>query len=104
LTNTTDAIGNALVVSLVGTKSNRDAIGATVTVTIGNQTIVSQITAGDGYQCSNERPLTFGCGLERNDVELSVRWPSGAQQTFQGISVPAHVVLREGRPTYFSVP
>lgn len=101
LTNTTAATGHHLSVQLIGTESNRDAIGTMVHVRIGSRTIVRQLTAGDGYQCSNERRLIFGTGSASQIDELTVRWPSGRVQTFTDVAVPASWILREGNPPRF---
>ncbi|HEX6985662.1 MAG TPA: FG-GAP-like repeat-containing protein, partial [Planctomycetaceae bacterium] len=58
VTNRSPSAGRSLALRLVGAGA-RDAIGATVRVTAGGRTWTKQLTAGDGYQCSNERRLTF---------------------------------------------
>jgi hypothetical protein len=62
----------------VGTQSNRDAIGAKlrITVTQGDERFL-QVTAGDGYQSSNERILRMGVGLLEEVEQIEIRWPSG---------------------------
>jgi len=98
LKNTTAQHGHRLVVHLTGTESNRDAIGASVRVKLKGQTLVRQMTAGDGYQASNQRILIFGLG-EREQIEtLEVSWPSGLQQHFGGIVVDQEIHLIEGEP------
>ena len=62
LTNTTPATGRFLSLKLFGVGSSRDAIGTTVRARFGDRTIVRQLTAGDGYQASNERRLILGLG------------------------------------------
>lgn len=105
LTNTTAETGKFLSLQLIGTASNRDAIGTTVEATIGTRKITRQLTAGDGYQCSNERRLTFGTGDVAQIDELRVRWPSGIVQTFPAIVVPSRLILREGQtPLRSAVP
>ncbi len=97
LTNTTAVTGRHLSLQLIGTESNREAIGTSVEVRIGTRKIVRQLAAGDGYQCSNERRLIFGTGSAEQIDELTVRWPSGKRQTFTTIPVPANLILREGQ-------
>lgn len=77
LNNTTQKTGNGLSLQLIGTRSNRDAIGAIVTATIGDQRVVRQITAGDGYQANSEKRLFFGIGANDSIDDLSIAWPSG---------------------------
>jgi tetratricopeptide (TPR) repeat protein len=100
LTNTTSIAGRFLSLRLFGVRSNRDAIGTTVTARIGEQRIVRQLTAGDGYQASNERRLIFGIGSARQIDELVVHWPSGTRQTFHNVSAPLEAWLREGGTLY----
>ena len=82
LTNTTQVAGHYLSIRLVGVESARDAVGTTVTVRAGGGSQVRQLTAGDGYQCSNERVLVFGLGDASRVDLLQVRWPSGDHQEF----------------------
>lgn len=100
LTNATADAGRSLSLRLFGVKSNRDAIGATVTARVGKQRIVRQLTAGDGYQASNERRLIFGIGRARQVDELVVVWPSGTRQTFHDVPAPQELWLPEGGVLY----
>ncbi len=96
LKNTTSPGNHKLVVRLTGTKSNRDAIGATVRVKIKGQTLVRQMTAGDGYLASNQRILVFGLRDNKQVEALEVSWPSGLKQQFEGIDVDQEIHLIEG--------
>tara|TARA_R110002111_G_scaffold258083_1_gene326795 strand:+ start:15887 stop:18814 length:2928 start_codon:yes stop_codon:yes gene_type:complete len=98
LKNTTAQHGHRLVVHLTGTESNRDAIGATVRVKVNGRTLVRQMTAGDGYQASNQRILVFGLGEGAQIETLEVSWPAGLQQHFGGIAVDQEIHLIEGWP------
>ncbi len=65
---------------LVGTKSNRDAIGAWIKARIGGRTLWRQVMPTRSYLSQSELPVTIGLGnLDRVD-SLEVRWPSGAVQ------------------------
>ena len=97
MTNESRVRGNFLKLSFVGIASDRDAIGTTVTVKCDGKTLVRQLTAGDGFQASNERNLIFGLGGSQLVDELLVRWPSGLQQTFAQIPVNQELLLQEGR-------
>lgn len=98
LTNTTTDAGRSIALRLIGIASNRDAIGTTVMAKSGSRTVVRQLTAGDGYQASNERRLSLSLGDSKVIDELIVRWPSGLQQRFQDVNVPADMILRENLP------
>ncbi len=97
LTNTTANVGNHLSLRLFGGINNRDAIGATVQARIGNRIMTRQLSAGDGYQCSNERRLIFGAGAEKQIDELTVRWPSSFIQRYLDLAVPSEIWIREGQ-------
>ncbi|QDU36340.1 tetratricopeptide repeat protein [Maioricimonas rarisocia] len=86
LTNAGPEAGHGLALTLVGTRSGRDAIGTTFTARVGKRTIVRQLTAGDGYQVSNERRVIIGTGSAEVIDELVIRWPSGAVQTFRDVA------------------
>lgn len=78
LRNETPRAGRWIRLKLVGTRSNRDAIGAVVRVTAGGRTIVRHRKGGSSMQSSNDPRLLVGLG-EADEVErLEVRWPSGA--------------------------
>ena len=97
LTNTTETVGRHLIVRLVGTASERAAIGATVVAQTGERSLSRQMTAGDGFFASNERSLVFGLGDAESVQELTVRWPSGASQQFENLPAGSEVVIVEGR-------
>jgi tetratricopeptide (TPR) repeat protein len=98
LTNVTGEVGGHVSLRLFGVQSSRDAVGAIVEARIGPQTLVRQITAGDGYQASNERRMIFGLGRSVQIDELMVRWPSGLQQRLSAIPKNTELWLREGAP------
>lgn len=100
LTNESPGPGRGLTLVLTGRESSRDAIGTQVRVTAGPTRLTSQLTAGDGYQSSNERTLTFGLGDAKQADELTVEWPSGRRQTFHDVPVPARLLLVEGGEIY----
>jgi hypothetical protein len=80
-----------LVVRLVGTKSNRDGIGARVRV--GNQ--VRTMTTSMGYASSSHTALHFGLGKSGAPVRVEVDWPSGARQIVESVKLNKVVEIRE---------
>jgi hypothetical protein len=64
-------------VNPVGTVSNRDGIGARVTVTSGGKRQWATVKTGSSYCSQSERPVTFGLGAAAAPVRVEVRWPSG---------------------------
>jgi hypothetical protein len=70
---------------LVGTKSNRDAIGARATVKLGSETLIREINGGNGYAGQSSLRLHFGLGAAARIDSLEIRWPSGRREK---VSVP----------------
>lgn len=81
---TTDA-GHWIELKLVGTKSNRDAVGARVTVKAGNRTMIREVDGGNGYAGQSMQRLHFGLGANTSVTSLQIRWPSG---TLQMVAAP----------------
>jgi hypothetical protein len=70
---------------LEGTRSNRSAIGAQVTMEWNGQKQIQQVSGGSGFAAQNDRRLHFGLGKDPVIAGASIRWPSGKIQTLQGI-------------------
>jgi enediyne biosynthesis protein E4 len=68
-------------IKLVGTKSNRDGIGAKVEVFAGTHRELQERVAGSGYLSQNDARLHFGLGKATVIDKIEIRWPSGAVQT-----------------------
>ena len=85
LRNNVGSRHNWLAVELRGTKSNRDAVGALVTVEAGADKQVRLVGAGSGFASQHSARLYFGLG-ERTEVSaVTVRWPSGRVERFEKI-------------------
>jgi hypothetical protein len=69
-----------LKVRLVGTRSNRDGLGATVTMNAGGASQVRYHTGKSGYLAQSRLPLYFGLDQETRVESVEVRWPSGRRQ------------------------
>jgi hypothetical protein len=65
---------------LVGTKSNRDAIGAWIKVRVNGQTISRQIMPTRGYLSQSELPVSIGLGGASKPDSVEIKWPGGATQ------------------------
>jgi hypothetical protein len=74
---------------LTGTKSNRDAIGAKLTLTIADRKLVRWVTGGSSYLSSHDKRILFGLGtLAANQtVNIEIIWPSGAQQNVNALKI-----------------
>ncbi len=92
--NVTDDEGAWLAVRAVGTRSNRDALGAVVRV--AGQT--RWVGSASGYASSSRRPLQFGLGQARGAVSIEIDWPSGLEQSVRGVSPKQLVTVTETPP------
>ena len=70
---------------LVGSKSNRMAIGSRVTVKAGKLTQMNEVRAGGSYLSSNDPRLHFGLAEESKMDEVTIRWPSGKVETLRDL-------------------
>ena len=84
-----------ITVRTVGVESNRDGIGALVTVHAGEDAYVQEVSAGSGLS-TNSPWLTFGLGDTDAPVDIEVRWPSGLVETFEDEALRQTVTLTEG--------
>jgi hypothetical protein len=75
---------------LVGTKSNRDAIGAVVRLTTPDGTQSRTVKTGSSYLSQSELTLTFGLGPRESAARVVVEWPSGAVQEFSKVAAGAY--------------
>ena len=87
--NNLKKVGNSVELKLVGTVSNRDAIGASVWLTAGGKTMMRQVEAGSGYASEMMLPLHFGLGKAEQVNRIEIRWPSGRVQHLEGEKITA---------------
>jgi enediyne biosynthesis protein E4 len=80
----------------VGTKSNRDGIGARITVKIGPRILVDEVRSGSSYDSNNDMRVHFGLGTATKIDWIQVRWPSGLTEQFNNISVDTIQMVKEG--------
>jgi hypothetical protein len=78
--NVSEGAGHWVELKLVGTKSNRDAIGARVTMKAGGLTMIREVNGGNGYSGQSSLRLHFGIGRATKVDSAEIRWPSGAVQ------------------------
>jgi hypothetical protein len=84
-------------VHLIGTTSNRDAIGAHVTLRAGARVWVDEVRSGSSYNSSSDLRLHFGLGSDAHLDSIRVRWPNGSIEVFNPPLVPDHILeLVEG--------
>jgi hypothetical protein len=74
-----------LELSLEGTKSNRDGIGAKIRVSAGGSIQFNHMSTAAGYASSSAAPLHFGLGSAKMAEEIEIRWPSGTVQRLKDV-------------------
>ncbi len=86
---------NWLQVRLTGTKSNRDGVGARVTIRAGGHTLAEERMSATSYLSQNDPRLHFGLGKRTSVDELTVRWPSGKMQKVTNLKANQLVMVVE---------
>jgi len=81
---------------LVGTKCNRDAIGARITITAGGLTQIDEVRSADSYISSSDVRVHFGLGKALAVEQLQVRWPDGSVEKRTGLAINKEHVIRQG--------
>jgi len=84
-----------LQLKLVGTKSNRSAIGAVVRVTSAGGSQSQTVHSGSSYCSSSDLALTFGLGKDASATAVEIAWPSGAKQKLSNVPANQHVIIKE---------
>lgn len=93
--NQTHSANHRVLFRMVGSKSNRMAIGARVLVSAGGMTQIDEVRAGGSYNSSNDTRLHFGLGKEAIMSRVEVRWPSGLHQEFRNVAADAMYEIGE---------
>ena len=88
--------GHWLMIRAVDPQLRRDAIGARVTVAVGDRRLVRTISAGFSYLSSNDPRAHFGLGDCTKVEYIDVRWPDGYRERFPSTPVDRHLVLSRG--------
>jgi enediyne biosynthesis protein E4 len=85
LINRTESPNHAVLFHLIGTKSNKAAIGTRVSITAGELTQFNEVRAGSSYLSQNDLRLHFGLGKETSINKVEISWPSGVRQTLKDL-------------------
>jgi len=85
-----------LTIRTVGTKANRDGIGAQIKVKVGGRTLVAEVRSGSSYNSNSDMRPHFGLGQADKVDWVEVRWPSGLSERYVSLSSDAIHVLKEG--------
>jgi hypothetical protein len=84
-----------LKLKLVGTKSNRSAIGARAVVRYGKKSQAQEVLSQSSFYSTNDSRLHFGLGSERS-ADIAIRWPSGTREELKDVAADQFVVVKEG--------
>ncbi|QDT08377.1 FG-GAP-like repeat-containing protein [Planctomycetes bacterium K23_9] len=95
--------GNWIQLQLTGVESERDAIGAEVRLTAGDQSWTAWQVGGDGYMCTNEPIIHFGIGSSPTIETVQISWPSGKKQTFKNVAVNDRYLIVENSDATFPI-
>jgi hypothetical protein len=91
------ASNHSLRIKLIGTKSNRDGIDATVLLTAGSEKQTQMLRSGSSYLSASELVLTFGLGQREKADTIEVRWPSGQTDRLSNVPAGQTVTVTEGK-------
>jgi hypothetical protein len=84
-----------LKIKLIGTKSNRSAIGARVLLHYGTKKHAQEVMSQSSFYSCNDPRLHFGLGPETS-ADLEIRWPSGLQEKFKAVAADQLIIIKEG--------
>ena len=83
-------------IKTVGTKSNRDGIGAKIRVSAGGRIRVEEVRSGSSFDSNNDMRTHFGLGKAAKVDWVGIRWPSGLVERFEGLAVDGIRMVKEG--------
>ena len=81
---------------LIGSSSNRDAIGARVEIEAAGRTQVGEVRSGGSYLSHNDMRIHFGLGAAERVDRIRIRWPDGKTESLSSIKAGQYVTIREG--------
>ena len=81
---------------LVGTKSNRDAMGARIQIVGGGISQIREIEGGGSYLSQSDLRANFGLGKAARADTIEIRWPSGLKQSFRNVEADKFYLIEEG--------
>jgi tetratricopeptide (TPR) repeat protein len=103
LHNGMQEIGDSISFRLRGTKSNRDAIGAAVTVETGELRQTKFLQAGTGFLAQHSKELFFGLGSPSGKIRATIQWPNGLIQHFEDLPAKRRIQIEEDSSTFDAV-
>jgi tetratricopeptide (TPR) repeat protein len=100
LKNAIENLPPSIIFYLRGTKSNRDAIGAVVTIETESGRRTRELQAGSGFLSQHSKEIFFGLGQAKGSVQASIRWPSGLVQKLHDLPSNHRVWIEEGADSF----
>ena len=98
------ASNRSLRIKLIGTKSNRNGIGATVKLTAGGETQTQMLRSGSSYLSASELALTFGLAHNEKADTIEIHWPSGQLDRLSNVPAGQTITVTEGKAITASRP
>lgn len=89
-------------IRLVGLKSNRDAIGATLVLETPGTRQTRTVQAGSGFLSQDSKEVLFGLGSDQRVEKIVILWPSGLRQTFHDVPINHRITIEEGKDRFQS--
>jgi hypothetical protein len=97
LRNTSQFDNQWLIIKCVGTKSNRSAIGARITVVAGEHRQIGEVMSGGSYYSHNDLRLHFGLGDRQKADTIEIAWPSGQKDALSNVPANQIITIQEGK-------
>jgi len=99
LVNQVRSSNHWIAIHAVGTKSNRDGIGARISAKTAARTLVDEVRSGSSYSSNSDMRVHFGLGTATRIEWVEIRWPSGLDEKFTDLPVDTIHTLKEGTGT-----
>jgi Flp pilus assembly protein TadD/peroxiredoxin len=99
LHNAMKELGDSIAFRLRGHASNRDAIGAAITVECGSLRQTRYLQAGTGFLAQHSKELFFGLGKPEAAIHATIQWPSGLSQRLDNLPANHRIAIEEANPT-----
>ena len=96
LVNQVHSPNHWIAIRTVGTKSNRDGIGARISLKTANRVLVDEVRSGSSYVSNSDMRVHFGLGSVAKVEWVEIRWPSGLAEKFSDLAVDTIHTLKEG--------
>jgi len=104
LHNQMQDLGQSISFRLRGHQSNRDAIGAAITVEAGKLRQTKFLEIGSGFLSQHSKEVFFGLGDSTGPVRATIRWPNGLEQGLEGLPAGNRILVEEGSSRFLAQP